>query len=87
MFWIYYLGGINILTFFIYALDKRKAIKNKRRISERSLFIMAILGGSLGAVLAMYTVRHKTKKWYFRYLIPLIFIFELMAYIYFCYLL
>lgn len=87
MFWIYYLGGINILTFFIYALDKRKAIKNKRRISERSLFIMAILGGSLGAVLAMYTVRHKTKKWYFRYFIPLIFIFELMAYIYFCYLL
>lgn len=87
MFWIYYLVVINILTFFIYALDKRKAIKNKRRISERSLFIMAILGGSLGAVLAMYTVRHKMKKWYFRYFIPLIFIFELMAYIYFCYLL
>ncbi|MGF0040332.1 DUF1294 domain-containing protein [Peptoniphilaceae bacterium SGI.131] len=87
MFWIYYLVVINILTFFIYALDKRKAIKNKRRISERSLFIMAILGGSFGAVLAMYTVRHKTQKWYFRYLIPLIFVFELMAYIYFCYLL
>jgi len=59
---IYYIVFINIMTFFIYGLDKLKAIMSKRRISEKALFIMAFLGGGIGAILGMLLFRHKTKK-------------------------
>lgn len=59
---IYYLIGINILTFLLYGLDKYLA-KNKRyRISEYSLLVVSFFGGSIGAILGMKVFRHKTKK-------------------------
>ena len=53
---------INIVTFFYFGLDKLKAQMNNRRISEKMLLILALIGGSLGALLAMKFFRHKTKK-------------------------
>lgn len=58
-----YLAALNIVAFFMYGLDKAKAgIAGARRISERSLLIVALIGGSLGALAGMKVFRHKTKK-------------------------
>ena len=53
---------INLLTFILFVVDKRRAVKHKYRISEFTLLTLAFMGGSLGALLAMSVVRHKTKK-------------------------
>ena len=52
---------INIITFVIYALDKYKAVHHLWRIPEKTLIFLAIIGGSPAALLAMYTIRHKTR--------------------------
>lgn len=57
-----YLVCINAVTFFLYGTDKWKAKKGKRRISEKSLLSAAVLGGSVGGLVGMYTFRHKTRK-------------------------
>ena len=59
---IIYLLIINLIGFLAMGIDKRRAKKNKWRISEPSLFVIAILGGSIGSIIGMYTFRHKTKK-------------------------
>ena len=59
---VWYLVGINILTFLIYGLDKYLAIKKTYRISEYSLLVLSFFGGSIGALLAMKVFRHKTRK-------------------------
>ena len=68
----YYLLTINIITFIIYGIDKYKSIKHKYRISENTLIILAILGGSLGALMGMISFHHKTKKKKFTILIPIV---------------
>ena len=62
-----YLLIINVVTFALYGIDKWKAIHNRWRIREATLLI---IGGSLGAFIAMQMFRHKTKKWYFKYTVP-----------------
>jgi uncharacterized membrane protein YsdA (DUF1294 family) len=57
-----YLFFINVLTFVVFGWDKNLAIKNKGRISEKTLLWLGIIGGALGAFLAMKFFRHKTKK-------------------------
>lgn len=66
-----YIILINIITFITYKIDKIKAKKNKYRISESTLIILAYIGGALGAILAMNLFHHKTKKTKFKILIPL----------------
>ena len=78
----YYLIIINIHQFIIMGLDKILAIKNKNRISEKSLLISAFIGGSIGAILGMYTFRHKTKKLKFQLLYPLFLIIHIFIYLY-----
>lgn len=56
-----YLLIINACSFLLMLADKKKAIKNRRRIPERTLLSAAFLGGSLGAVVGMHLCRHKTK--------------------------
>ena len=56
-----YLLLINALAFALMLIDKKKAIKNRWRIPERTLLCLAAIGGSLGAVIAMQLFRHKTK--------------------------
>ena len=57
-----YLLFINVVTFALYGIDKWKAIHNKWRIREATLLITALIGGSLGAFIAMHVFRHKTKS-------------------------
>ncbi len=59
---IWYIVGINILAFFIYGLDKYLARNKLYRVSEYSLFILAIFGGGIGSLLGMKVFHHKTKK-------------------------
>ena len=68
---VYYLIIINILTFIFYGIDKKKAEKQKYRISEAFLIFMAVLGGALGALIGMITFHHKTRKPKFKICVPL----------------
>ena len=78
---VIYLIIINIITFTAMWLDKRKAQKNKRRIPEKTLFILVMLGGGIGGIAGMYTFRHKTQKTRFVIGFPLILIIEIITYI------
>ncbi len=78
----YYLISINLLTFIIFVIDKYKAINNKWRIKEFYLITLCLGGGSLGAIFAMYLFHHKTKKLIFKYLIPIIFLFQIIIIFY-----
>lgn len=73
---IIYFSAINILTFILMGSDKRKAKKNLWRTPEINFFILSLIGGSLGTLLGMYFFRHKTKKWYFRFGIPLLLLIQ-----------
>jgi len=69
---IYLLIVINLFSLSIMFLDKKKAELQARRINEKSLFILAILFGGIGIYFGMFLFHHKTKKWYFVLIIPLI---------------
>lgn len=56
---------VSIIAFIAYCDDKRRARQNKWRIKEFTLLCLGVLGGALGALVAMKTLRHKTKHWYF----------------------
>lgn len=58
---------MSVITYFAYAIDKKKSIQNKQRISEKSLFMLSILFGALGGILAMHFKRHKTKHFMFHF--------------------
>jgi uncharacterized membrane protein YsdA (DUF1294 family) len=57
-----YFFVISLLTFLIYAFDKAAARKRRRRISERTLHLLSLMGGWIGALLAQQLLRHKTVK-------------------------
>ena len=76
---VIYLNLINIIAFLAMYIDKRKAKKGKRRIPEKTLFILVGLGGGIGGILAMYLFRHKTKKTRFVIGFPAILIFEVLV--------
>ena len=68
MIWKIYLLWIAVLSvtaFCMYGIDKRKAKRQKWRISEKTLLLTGLLGGALGALAGMKLFRHKTKHWYF----------------------
>ena len=73
----YYLLAINLLTFVTYGIDKYKARHNYWRVREASLLLLAALGGSIGALLAMRVFRHKTQHKKFRYGVPAILLVQL----------
>lgn len=73
-----YLIIINLIAFIAMYLDKRKARYGKWRIPEQSLFILALIGGSIGAIIGMYTFRHKTKKYRFSIGFPVILILQII---------
>lgn len=71
-----YLVIVNLLGFAVMGIDKKRAIRGAWRISEASLFLTALVGGSLGCTLGIHYFHHKTKHWYFRYGMPAIFLAE-----------
>jgi len=72
-----YLVAINIVTFFMYGIDKWKAKRSKWRIPETTLLGLAAIGGSIGAWLGMRVWHHKTMHKKFQFGIPLILIIQL----------
>ena len=68
----YILVGINVLTFIVYGWDKWKAKHGKWRISEATLLMLAVVGGTIGALLGMQVWHHKTMHLKFKYGLPLI---------------
>ena len=69
---ILYVVAVNVISFLMMGLDKRKAVKRAFRIPESTLFVLAIIGGSIGAIAGMHLFRHKTRHWYFLYGMPVI---------------
>ena len=83
---IYALFALNLLTFLIYGIDKFKAKKAKWRISEATLILLAVIGGSIGAWLGLKVWRHKTQHKKFYIGIPIILTLQVIATIYILYL-
>ncbi len=67
-----WLIAINLVTFAVYGIDKRRARRGAWRVPEKTLFLLPLLGGSIGALLGMRVFRHKTKHWYFAWGVPAI---------------
>ena len=78
-----YLFLINALSFVLMLADKHKAKKNLWRIPEATLMGVAAIGGSLGSLMGMYLVRHKTKHLKFTLGIPVILAVQVVALIFF----
>ena len=72
-----YLILMNLIAFALYGIDKRRAKQGAWRISEYTLLLVDLLGGSLGALLGMRYFRHKTRHRKFRYGVPLILLLQL----------
>ncbi len=70
---------INLLAYAAMAIDKAKAENRVRRISEATLLQLALLGGSIGTVLAQQTIRHKTRKEPFRSQLIAILVLQIVA--------
>lgn len=80
----YYFLLINIVTFVLYGIDKRKAQKGKWRIPEKTLLLMATAGGAFGALCAMHIYRHKTKNLKFKLGVPVLLAIQIVI-LYVCY--
>lgn len=78
----YYLIVINIITFVVFGADKYKAIKKKFRVPEKTLFLLAAAGGSVGALAGMSFFRHKTAKQKFKIGIPAILVIQIVLLMY-----
>ena len=79
---IIYLLVINVLAFLTFGWDKLQARKNRWRVSEKTLFLSVLLGGGLGAIAGMKVWHHKTRKWYFKFGIPVIVILQVAGALY-----
>ena len=71
---IWYLSVINFTTWAAYGLDKGRAKSGKWRIPERTLLLLTLIGGSLGALAGMIMFRHKTRKAKFFISVPVMFV-------------
>ncbi len=65
---------VNVIGFFLMGIDKLRAKKQVWRVPEKTLFLLALIGGSIGTNAGMYVFRHKTKHWYFVVGMPIILI-------------
>ena len=75
---VMYLFLINVVGIYVMWSDKQKAKKDQFRIPEKTLFLVAILGGAFGTTYGMYQFHHKTKHWYFKYGMPTILALEIV---------
>ena len=73
----FYLAAVNILAFLLYGIDKSNAVHHRRRVPERTLLLTACIGGSAGALCAMYLFHHKTRKKVFSTGVPVILVMHL----------
>lgn len=80
-----YLLIVNFFGFCLMGIDKFKAYKQRYRISENSLFCVALIGGSIGSYIGMYFFHHKTKHKRFYIGIPVIIILQIISYCFYFY--
>jgi uncharacterized membrane protein YsdA (DUF1294 family) len=73
------LAATNISTYLAMMVDKIQATQRGGRLSERSLYIMTLLGGSIGMALAIYTLRHKSRKTSFQLVVALLVLLQLLV--------
>ena len=67
-----YLAAVNFAAFIVYGWDKRLAVKERYRIGEKTLILLALFGGSIGSLAAMHLFHHKTRKKKFAWGVPAI---------------
>lgn len=77
-----YILGVNIITFILMGIDKRKAIKQQYRIPERTFWLLSLIGGAVGSLVGMNLFRHKTKHPTFVIGMPALIIAHLILLIY-----
>ncbi len=75
---IIYFIIINVIAFLAMYIDKKKAEKGKWRTKESTLLIIALIGGSIGAIIGMYTFHHKTQKPRFYIGIPVMIVLQIL---------
>jgi uncharacterized membrane protein YsdA (DUF1294 family) len=80
-----YIAIVNFAGFAAMGIDKHKAKAGSYRIPESTLFILALIGGSIGSITGMFFFRHKTRHWYFLVFMPLILILQMVAIGILCY--
>ena len=73
---------INVIGYVVMSEDKNKARKRKQRVPEKTLFLLAGMGGALGVLTAMYRKRHKTRHTSFRIGVPLLLLLNVLLYSY-----
>ncbi|AGL03104.1 DUF1294 domain-containing protein [Desulfoscipio gibsoniae] len=78
-----YLLVINIMEFSLFGLDKHRARRRLHRIPKKTLFIVALAGGTAGALAGIYFWRHKTKHLKFTVGIPVIMLVQILLYIFY----
>lgn len=78
----WYFAIINIAALVVYGWDKLCAMRDWWRVPELTLLLLALAGGSVGALLAMQLFRHKTLHWKFKLGVPLILILQIAAVVY-----
>ena len=76
---VFYYLLVNLLGFYAMYTDKLRAKKRAFRIPEATMFAIAIIGGSIGCILGMYTFRHKTRHWHFVYGMPIILVLQILS--------
>lgn len=81
LYWVIFF--MNIIGFYLMREDKRRAQKQRYRISEQTLWTVAVLGGAIGSTAGMKLYRHKTKHASFKFGFPFIAIVQVSLYIYF----
>lgn len=74
---LFLLLGANLLSFALMGMDKHRARTGQWRVAEKWFFLLALVGGSPGAILGMYAFRHKTKHWQFKWGMPAILFLQL----------
>ena len=78
-FMVVYLAVMTAIGFLSMHIDKKRAREHRWRIPEKTLFLIAVLGGSIGSNLGMRVCRHKTKHWYFVVGMPMILVLQIAA--------
>ena len=76
---VVWLGLMNLAAFVAMGVDKSRAKRDAWRIRERTLFLLALFGGSVGAIAGMQIFHHKTRHWYFVIGMPAILVLQIGA--------
>jgi uncharacterized membrane protein YsdA (DUF1294 family) len=76
-----YLLAVNLAAFALSGLDKRAAKRARRRVPEKHLFRLAVLGGAMGLYLSMFVFHHKTKRGIFRFGVPAIILLQALVFV------